>query len=107
MFCVLLSVYRSSFARLEDTIEALKAGTIQRATNQATSTVAGLTPMFKQDTNAYFFECAHRTRNLLDDFKLVVRDRQRKTGNDGASEKQKASKRNVGRGLERESKEFH
>ena len=59
--------------RLEDTIEGLKMAAVERATDQATLSVATTEPIFKQDANAYFFDCIHRARQELDDFKLAVR----------------------------------
>jgi len=59
--------------RLEDTIEGLKMAAVERATDQATLSVATTEPIFKQDANAYFFDCIHRARQELDDFKLAAK----------------------------------
>jgi hypothetical protein len=51
----------------------LKAAAVERATDQATASVGTAEAAFKQDANAYFFECIHRARQDFDDFKQAVR----------------------------------
>lgn len=59
--------------RLEDCIDAMKLATLHRAMDQAVINVAALQLPFNGDVAAYFFECAHKTRHVYDEFKLAVR----------------------------------